>query len=147
MKFVKVMFSQVSVCPNGECPCTAWGVCTCLVGRIWAGTPPLGRYTPWAGTHPWAGTPLGRHLPGRYTPQTGTPWAGLPQAGTPPATVHAGIQSTRGWYVSHWNAFLFQEFSSFKCRVFVAKCTDLKKTMLAYSKNMPRNNQFSAQKK
>ena len=24
----------------------------------------------------------------------------------PPATVHAGIRSTSGWYASHWNAFL-----------------------------------------
>ena len=96
MKFVKVMFSQVSACPNGECPCTAWGVCTCLVGRIWAGTPPLGRYTPWAGTHPWAGTPLGRYLPSRYTPQAGTPWAGLPQAGTPQPQCMLGYSQQGG---------------------------------------------------
>ena len=45
---------------------------------------------------PGADTPLGRHRPGQ-TP----PWQ------TPPCTVHAGIQSTSGWYASNWNAFLF----------------------------------------
>ena len=37
----------------------------------------------------------------------------------------------------------FAKVWSTKCRVFVAKCTDLHKAMLAYGKNMPKNNQFS----
>ena len=53
------------------------------------------RQTPllWPDT-PWADSPPGRHPLGRY-PQADTP---LPE--------HAGIRSTRGWYASHWNAFL-----------------------------------------
>ena len=95
------------------------GVCLSTGGSTWAGTPPpgqvhppgrlhpLGRYTPQAGTSPRqvhlpAGTPT--PPPGRYKPPLGRY---TPQAGTPPATVHAGIQSTSGRYVSHWNAFLF----------------------------------------
>ena len=93
MKFTKVMFSQVSVCPNGGCTCPA-GKCTCLgvgSGQVplpqvgtppWAFTHPLCRYTP-PGRYTSLGRyPLGRYLPGRYTPEAGTPWAGLPQAGT-----------------------------------------------------------------
>ena len=81
-KFVKIMFSQVSVCPQGvSCPNACWDT------PPWAGTPPR-QVHPQAGTPPWAGTPLGR-----YT--------------LPPCTVHAGLQSTSGWYTSHWNAFLF----------------------------------------
>ena len=66
MKFAKVMFLHVSVCPQGGE----------YLGRSpKAGTPlgrytSLGRYTPWAGTSPWAGkspwagtSPLGRYTP------------------------------------------------------------------------------------
>ena len=64
-KFAKVMFLHVSVCPQG------------VPGQV----PPVGRYTPLAGTPPWPGTP-----------QAGTPWAGTPPVGryTTPGAVHAG---------------------------------------------------------
>ena len=68
-------------------------------GSTWAGTPPLGRYTPrqvhhpdrytpQAGTpprqvHPLAGTP-----PGRYTLWAVHPPAGIPQQVHPPGQVH-----------------------------------------------------------
>ena len=88
MKFAKVMFSQVSVCPR-----RGGGFCH---------------------THPWADTPsgrhplLGRHTPvGRHHPPPSACWDThpLPSAcwDTPP-----GIRSTSGRYASHWNAFLFQ---------------------------------------
>ena len=101
------MFLQVSVCPRGEYlgryprqvhPPT--GTHPRQVQPPWAGTPPLGRYTPRPqcmlgyGQQPQTGTtPLSR-----YTP---------PGQVHPPATVHAGIRSTSGRYASHWNAFLF----------------------------------------
>ena len=84
-KFAKVMFLQVSVCPQGGVP-----------GQVihpipWqVHPPPPGRYTPWAGTPP---------APRQVHPPTGTP------THPPPATVHAGILSTSGRYASHWNAF------------------------------------------
>ena len=71
-KFAKVMFSQMSVCPQ-------WGE---YLGRYppWVGLPP-GRYTPWAGTTPpWQEHPLGRQPPrqvhprDRYTTSRYTPW-------------------------------------------------------------------------
>ena len=58
-KFAKVMFSQVSVCPQRE-------------GGTWAGTPQAS--TPPRQVHPQAGSPPGRC----------TPWVGTPRAGTPP---------------------------------------------------------------
>ena len=71
-KFVKVMFSQVSVCPRGGgvCPIACWD------------TPsPLGKTPPRVDTPPGpeADTPLGQ---------------------TPPPAVHAGIRSTSGRYAS-----------------------------------------------
>ena len=72
MKFAKVMFSQVSVCPRGEgeggvCPNACWDT---PPGQVH----PLGRYTPWQ-VHPLgrytylAGTPLVRYPPmDRYAP-------------------------------------------------------------------------------
>ena len=104
-KFAKVMFSQVSVCPQGGVP----------PGQVH----PLGRYTPQGRDTPWAGTPPRQvHPPGRYTPLAGTPprqvqppgrypWQVHPPGQVhPPTTVHAGIRSTSGRYASHWNAFL-----------------------------------------
>ena len=75
MKFVKVVFSQVSVCPQGGLP-------HCMLGYT-----PVGRYIPWAVTPPhWAGTPL--------------PWAGTcppgqvhPLGQTSPCPVHAEIHT------------------------------------------------------
>ena len=40
-------------------------------------------------------------------------WAGPPGQVHPPATVHAGIRSTSGRYVSHWNASCFNWFLVF----------------------------------
>ena len=66
-------------------------------------------------TSPWADTQPGRHPPGRHplgtlpqqTPQADTSRVDIPPPGqTTPCTVHAGIRSTNGRYVSHWNAFL-----------------------------------------
>ena len=89
-KFAKVMFSQVSVCPQGGVPGQVHptGQVHSLAGTpsSWSGT------APWAGAPPWAGTPPGRYLPGRYTPSHSACW----------------IQSTRGWYASHWNAFMLK---------------------------------------
>ena len=61
-------------------------------------TPPGQTHPPWADT-----SPLGRHItPG----QTHHLWA-----------VHAGTQSTSGWYASYWNAF------SFCIYVCISSCT------------------------
>ena len=96
-KFAKVMFLNLSVSYSVH-----------RGGSTWAGTPPLGRYTPWqvhppgqvhllAGTPPQAGTPhLGRYTPsgqvhplGRYTPWVGTPPGQVyPLVGTLPRQVH-----------------------------------------------------------
>ena len=93
-KFAKVMFSQVSVCPQ-------WGEY-------------LGRYPSWAGT-PQAGTSSGQVQPpragtppGQVPPQTGTPRSRYttPRQVHPPGTVHTGIRSTRGPYASHGECIL-----------------------------------------
>ena len=88
-KFAKVMFSQVSVCPQGGC------LPHCMLG-----------YPP----GPEADTPLGRHPPGRHPPGR------HPPGRHPPCTVHAGIRSTSRRYASHWNAFLFFYVACFNCR-------------------------------
>ena len=91
----KVMFSQVSVCPQG------------VSAPLHAGIHTLGQ------TPPRQTNALGRHPPGKTLPWADTPWVDTPRADTPwadtpsPPTVHAGIRSTSGWYASHWNAFLF----------------------------------------
>ena len=54
-KFAMVMFSQMSVCPEG-------GVCHFL------GRHPPGRHTPWADTPLVRHSPLVRHPPGRHPP-------------------------------------------------------------------------------
>ena len=110
-QFAKVMFLQVSVCPQGEYlgryPHPLPWAGTPQTGTPptpWVGTPPLGRYiplagtppSPWGGTPPpWAGTPPGRYNPpGRHTPHGWYPLPGTPlgqvhpQAGTPPRQVH-----------------------------------------------------------
>ena len=85
MKFAKVMFSQVSVCPQG-------GGCLphCMLG-----------YTP--SRH----LPLSRHSPGQTPPSKQTPLGQTPPGQTPPLHSADEIRSTSGWYASHWNAFLF----------------------------------------
>ena len=125
-KFAKVMFSQVSVCPQGEYLVKYPLRQVHAPGRYI----PLGRYTP-GQVHPQAGTLPGRYPPRQVHPGSGTPpgqvlpkagppppqqvhpsgagtapWAGTPLPGQVPPTVHAGIRSTSGRYASHWNAFL-----------------------------------------
>ena len=89
-KFAKVMFLQVSVCPQGGVPAQ--------VHPLLAGTPP-GRNNLLGQVHPKAGTsPRQVHPPGRYTPQAGTPPRQVhpqqlhPRAGTPPRQVHTPRQ-------------------------------------------------------
>ena len=74
-KFAKVMFLQVSVCPQEGC------LPHCMLGHTpWQvhpreGTTPS-RYTPTtprAGTPPWQVHPRAGTPPGRYTPKRGTP--------------------------------------------------------------------------
>ena len=103
MKFVKVMFLHVSVCPQGGVPGQVHPPGRYTPGQVHpqAGTPP-GRYTPWTGTpqagtpprqvHPLAGTP-----PGRYTPRQVHPWAGTPSLGrhTPPGRYTLGRYTPR----------------------------------------------------
>ena len=79
--FAKVMFSQVSVCPQGAvCPIACWDTLpwTDTPNPPWADTPP-----PWVDTRP----PLGRHPPGQTPPgrhPTLTPWADTPLGRHPP---------------------------------------------------------------
>ena len=101
-KFAKVMFSQVSVCPQGGvCPIACWDTPLWQVHLLGRYTPlgrhPLGRYTPGQTppgryTHlgtppdrytPWAGTPLGMHTP-RQVPS----WTDTPLGRHPPGQVH-----------------------------------------------------------
>ena len=126
---MKVMFSQVSVCPRGmSVTHTTWHTHT-LLGRHPLAHTPLGRhplappwhtYTPWADTpqHTPAHTPLLAHTPlappwadiPQHTQPLGThsPWTHTPLAHThTPQLLHVGIRSTSGRYASHWNAFLF----------------------------------------
>ena len=106
MKFAKVMFSQVSVCPRrgGGClPLVEGGSATHTPGQ----TPPQADTPSWADTPPGQTLPR-RHTPvGRHHPPPSACWDThpLPSAcwDTPP-----GIRSTSGRYASHWNAFLFQ---------------------------------------
>ena len=98
-KFAKVMFSQVSVCPQG-------GFC------LWSQRGVSATH-PRADTHTPVQTPPG---PGRQPPWADTPWTvhawihtppWAMHAGIHPCLVHAGIRSTSRRYASHWNAFLF----------------------------------------
>ena len=73
MKFAKVMFSQVSVCPQGQVSAPGLGVC----GRHPPGqTPPPWADRPWAdppGQTPPGQPPLGRH-PGQTPPFPSACW-------------------------------------------------------------------------
>ena len=106
-QFAMVMFSQVSVCPQGRSAPLHAGIQTPQTGTPpWAGTPPgtspgqvhppQGRYSlPWAGTPPRQVYPPAQCMLG-YTSLPSARWD------TPsPCTVHAGIRSTNG------NAFLY----------------------------------------
>ena len=74
----KVMFSQASVCPQGE------GVCL----WVWGCTPPLGR-------HPLGRHPLGRHPPRQTPPRQMPPGQTLPPPPSPEtATVADGTHPT-----------------------------------------------------
>ena len=85
----KVMFLQLSVCPQG-------GVC---LSACWDTTPPGTRHPPGSRhTHPGISPPLpqSRHPPGPGPPP--------PREQTPPT----GADGYRcGRYASYWNAFLF----------------------------------------
>ena len=84
-KFAKVMFSQVSVCPQEVSATPPWS------------DPP--------GRHPLAQCMLG------YTPPLPSAcWD--THSHTHP--VHAGIRSTSGWYASHRNAFLSKTINAKK---------------------------------
>ena len=88
-KFAKIMFSHVSVCPQGGV--WFWS------GGVWHPpdqTPFPGQIPPWADTLP----PPCRHP---YFGQTPSQWADTPWP------VHAGIWSTNRLYATHWNAILF----------------------------------------
>ena len=78
-KFAKVMFPQVSVCPQG-------GTWAEPLGQVH----PLGRYTYRAGTPPrLVHTPQGRYTPlGSYTPRQLHPWAATPPGRYTPGQVH-----------------------------------------------------------
>ena len=101
----------------------------------------LGRYPPWAGTHPpgQVHTPLGRytpmqvHPPGQVHPRQVPPGRYTPQAGTPPGRYTPlgsnacwEIQAISGQYASYWNAFLFTCSTTIKFdmyfKQFVNKC-------------------------
>ena len=107
-KFAKVMFSQMSVCPqwggdyqppsihppSGQTP-------ACADTPLWADTPcPVhaGIHTPLCPVHIGIHTLPAQCMPG-YTPPM---HAGI----LPPCPVHARIQLTSGRYASHCNAFL-----------------------------------------
>ena len=110
---VMFMFSQVSVCRGGVSTPLHTGIHPPGTrGRHPPGRHALGRM----GRHtPWANTRLGRHFPGQTPTLDRHP---LPSAcwDTPlPCAVHAGIQSTSGWYASHWNAFLFYNVFAENC--------------------------------
>ena len=123
----KVMFLQACVCPQGgstwpgtpppgsrdpQARYTPHG----QVHPPWPGTPPGARYTPWDQVHPQdqvhppgPGTPPrpGTSPQARYTPLgPDTP----PMDQVPPGTRYTPpprYGHCCGWYVSHWNAFLF----------------------------------------
>ena len=124
-KFWKVIFLQVSFCPQGGgCipACTgrrgclprggyAGGGCVCLGGylhRRGVSTPeggvcPGGKVSVQGGVNPlgtrgWQPPP---HWDQRQTPHLG------PEADNPPPGYY-GMRSTSGRYASHWNAFLFR---------------------------------------
>ena len=115
------MFSQVSICPQGEVytPCQAdipWAdtpfgqtppradtPCqaeTPLPSRhLCQQTPPAWQTPPWADRHPLSS----RHPPARQTPPLSGRHPPLP--GRYPPSPRDGYCSTR--YASYWNAFLF----------------------------------------
>ena len=107
MKFVKVMFSQVFVCPRGGS----------LSGRPWTEThldrdPPGQR--PLQTETPWTEIPLDRDPPRqRPPPQTETSWTETPPRQRPPWTEipPPPCMVTGGRYASYWNAFLFVNYS------------------------------------
>ena len=90
----KVMFSQVSVCPQGEV-CTPWADTPWQTHPSWVDTPPPPRQTPPRQTPP-------RQTPPKQTPldKHPHPWADTPADGY-----------CSGRYASYWNAFLLTIFS------------------------------------
>ena len=101
-KFAKVMFLQVSVCPQ-------WGSTWASTSQ--AGTPgqvhPLGRYTPGRYT-PWQVHPLGRYIPRQVHPPRPQCmlWYGQQAGGTHPTGMHSCNIVTSG-YKCCWFLLLF----------------------------------------
>ena len=85
-KFAKVMFLQVSVCPQGGvCVACGRGEGACVVGGfVWWGHA-------WQGGRVWQG--------------------GMRGGGRACHSRYYGIRSMSGRYASYWNAFLFSFFS------------------------------------
>ena len=104
--WAKVIFSQVSVCPQGR-----RGVCLSACWDI----PPLGADPPPPHPQnrpsPGADTPLPEQSPQEETPppeQTPSPPPGADTT-TTPREADCSIRSTSGRYASYWNAFLLRK--------------------------------------
>ena len=98
--WAKVIFSQVSVCPQGG------GLPQCMLGYNPPGSRPPQDQTPPNQTPPppWDQTPP---PPRTRPPQTRhTPWS------RPPREADASIRSMSGRYASYWNAFLLYKCTS-----------------------------------
>ena len=105
----KVMFLQVSVCPQG-------GEVVCL-SACWDDPhlPPPG---PGTGQTPPQGP--GRHPPGpgrTHSPPPHQADTHPPDQADPPPEADSSIRSTSGRYASYWNAFLFSYHFMFKMHV------------------------------
>ena len=80
--------------------------------------------TPRAGTPPEQTPPQSRHPPEQTPPGTRHPPGTRPPPGPDPALCSAcwEIQSTRGWYASYWNAYLFIILLRQKVAVAIVTC-------------------------
>ena len=102
----KVMFLQVSVCPQGG------GVC---LSAWWDTPPPRSRHPPEETPHPLEQTPPGADTPGSRHPPEQTPPRNKHPRGSrhPPGADPSGADPPPrdghccGRYASYWNAFLF----------------------------------------
>ena len=127
---LKIMFTFIITAPKRSLRRLCFHRCLSIHEGMSATPPPhsrhtpLGRHTPQgrpskADTPPSGQThsPLGRNTPpsGQTHPLGRPPWAATPLPSAcwdthTPCPVQAGIRSTSGWYVSHWNAFLLMIF-------------------------------------
>ena len=107
-KFEKVMFSQVSVCPQGGvCPIACWDAhpqdkTPPDQTPPRADPPPGSRQTP-----PEQALPKCRHPPPEHTPP--------PRVDTTPRSACWEIRETSGRYASYWNAYLFGKTFAENC--------------------------------